>query len=79
VEDGSVVVDLLNLDTQHVFILIVLCFHCRGIFGWRFAATEVILKNPRKGEMETFGLRIVSVIESIWMHPFMTIFLSVSL
>ena len=33
VEDGSVVVDLPNLGTQHVFILIELCFHCRGIFG----------------------------------------------
>ena len=32
-EDGSVVVDLPNLGAQHVFILIVLCFHCRGIFG----------------------------------------------
>ena len=33
VEDGSVVVDLPNLGTQHVFILIELCFHCWGIFG----------------------------------------------
>jgi hypothetical protein len=33
VEDGSVVVDLPNLGTQHVFILIESCFHCRGIFG----------------------------------------------
>jgi hypothetical protein len=33
VEDGSVVVDLPDLGTQHVFILIELCFHCRGIFG----------------------------------------------
>ena len=33
VEDGSVVVDLPNLGTQHVFILIVLCFHCWDIFG----------------------------------------------
>jgi hypothetical protein len=32
-EDGSVVVDLPNLGTQHEFILIVLCFHCQGIFG----------------------------------------------
>ena len=30
VEDGSVVVDLPNLGTQHVIILTVLCFHCRG-------------------------------------------------
>ena len=33
VEDGSVAVDLPNLGTQLVFILIELCFHCRGIFG----------------------------------------------
>jgi hypothetical protein len=33
VEDGSVVADLPNLGAQHVFILIELCFHCRGIFG----------------------------------------------
>ena len=33
VEDDSVVVDLPNLGAQHVFILIELCFHCRGIFG----------------------------------------------
>ena len=33
VEDGSVAVELPNLGTQHVFILIELCFHCRGIFG----------------------------------------------
>jgi hypothetical protein len=33
VGDDSVVVDLLNLGTQHVFILIELCFHCRGLFG----------------------------------------------
>ena len=40
VEDGSVVVDLPNLGAQHVFILTVLCFHCRGIFGWRFTANS---------------------------------------
>jgi hypothetical protein len=33
VEDGSVVVDLPNLDAQRVFILIELYFHCQGIFG----------------------------------------------
>ena len=27
-EDSSVMVDLPNLGVQHVFILIVLCFHC---------------------------------------------------
>jgi hypothetical protein len=40
VEDGSVAVDLPNLGIQHVFILMVLCFHCWGIFGLeRFTAT----------------------------------------
>ena len=34
VEDGSVAVDLPNLGAQHVFVLIELCFHCWGIFGW---------------------------------------------
>ena len=33
VKDGSIVVDLCNLDAQHVFVLIVLCFHCQSIFG----------------------------------------------
>jgi hypothetical protein len=33
VEDGSVVVNLPKLGTHQVFILTVLCFHCRGIFG----------------------------------------------
>ena len=41
VEDGSVAVDLLNLGTQHVFILIESCFHCWVIFGLeRIAATH---------------------------------------
>ena len=31
-EDGSVVVNLPNLGARLVFILIELCFHCRGIF-----------------------------------------------
>ena len=31
VEDGSVVVDLPNLGTQHLFILTESCFHCQGI------------------------------------------------
>jgi hypothetical protein len=39
VEDGSVVVDLRSLGTQHVFILIVLCFHCQGIFGIEIEAS----------------------------------------
>ena len=32
-EDGSVVVDLPNLGTQLVFILIGLCLHGRGFWG----------------------------------------------
>jgi hypothetical protein len=32
-EDGSVVVDLPNLGTQHGFILTKLCFRCPGLFG----------------------------------------------
>jgi hypothetical protein len=40
-EDGSVAVDLPNLGAEHVFILIVLCFHCWGIIGLeRFTATK---------------------------------------
>jgi hypothetical protein len=33
VDGGSEAVDLPNLGTQHVFILIESCFHCWGIFG----------------------------------------------
>jgi hypothetical protein len=32
-EDGSVGIDLANLGSQIIFILIELCFHCRGILG----------------------------------------------
>ena len=32
-EDGNIAVDLPNLGTQHVFILLVLCFHCQSIVG----------------------------------------------
>ena len=32
VEDGSVAVDPPNIDAEHVFILIELCFHYWGIF-----------------------------------------------
>ena len=39
-EDGSIVIDLPNLGAQHVFILIVSCFHCRGIFGRRYTSTK---------------------------------------
>jgi hypothetical protein len=41
VEDGSIVlVDLPNLGAQHVIILTMLCFHCWGIFGRKFATTH---------------------------------------
>jgi hypothetical protein len=33
VEDGSVVLDLPNVGTLHIFILIELCFHIWGIIG----------------------------------------------
>jgi hypothetical protein len=33
VKDCSVMVDLHNLGTQHLFILTELYFHCRAIFG----------------------------------------------
>ena len=39
-EDGSIVVDLPSLGTQHVIILTVLCFHCQDIFGKRFTTTD---------------------------------------
>ena len=32
VEDGGVAVVLPSLGAQHIFILIELCFHCRGSF-----------------------------------------------
>jgi hypothetical protein len=48
VEDGSVVVDLPNLGAQHVLILTVSCFHCRGIIGLeRFTSTVQCLKDFR--------------------------------
>ena len=39
----SIVVDLPNLGTQHVFILIVLCFHCLGIFGMEIYCNRRLL------------------------------------
>ena len=50
VEDGSVVVDLPNLGTQHVIILTVLCFHCWGIFGRRFTSTPWCYHNAVKND-----------------------------
>jgi hypothetical protein len=45
-EDGSAVVDLPNLGAQHAFILIELCFLCRGIIGLeRFMATKWSKEN----------------------------------
>jgi hypothetical protein len=41
-EEGSVAVNLPNLGTQNVFILTVLCFHSRGIFGRSFTATVLL-------------------------------------
>jgi hypothetical protein len=46
VEDGSVVVDLPNLGTQHVFVLIELCFHCRGLFGLKIYLNKKQNRNP---------------------------------
>jgi hypothetical protein len=44
VENGSVEVDMPNLGAQHVFILIVLCFHCRSIIELeRFTATHIYI------------------------------------
>jgi hypothetical protein len=40
VEDGSVVVDLSNLGPQH--ILIMLCFHCWGIFGLEIYCNKMV-------------------------------------
>jgi hypothetical protein len=45
VEDGSVVVYLPNLGTQHVFILIVLCFYCSGIFGMESFTVTFAFQN----------------------------------
>jgi hypothetical protein len=42
-EDGSVVVDLPNKGTQHVFILIELCFHCLGLFGLEISHNNEVL------------------------------------
>ena len=41
-EDGSVVVDLPNLGTQHVFILIELCSHCPGLFGLEIYGNKLV-------------------------------------
>jgi hypothetical protein len=45
VEDGSVVVELPNLGTQHGFILIELCFHCPGLFGLEIYRNSSIYTN----------------------------------
>jgi hypothetical protein len=46
VEDGSEAGDLPNLGIQHVFILIELCFHFRGIIGLEiFTTTAIPLKS----------------------------------
>ena len=43
--DGSVVVDLPNLSTQHVFILTELCFHCPSLFGLEIYRNILLLSN----------------------------------
>jgi hypothetical protein len=43
VEDGSVAVDLPNLGTQDIFMLIESCFHCQGIFGLKIYCKAIIL------------------------------------
>jgi hypothetical protein len=44
VEDGNISVDLPNLGTQNIFILIVLCFHCWSIIGLeRVTATDFVI------------------------------------
>ena len=43
VEDGSVAVDLPNLGTQHVFIIIELCFHCLSLFGLEIYCNKMVL------------------------------------
>ena len=40
VDDGSVALHLPNLGSQHVILLTELCFHCQGMFGWRFTTTS---------------------------------------
>jgi hypothetical protein len=53
VKDGSVVVDLPNLDAQHVFILIESCFHFWGIFGLEIYYNKDLLTiNPTMGPRE---------------------------
>jgi hypothetical protein len=46
-EDGSVVVDLPNLGTQIVLILMELGFHCRGIFGLENYCNTLVKKLER--------------------------------
>ena len=41
-EYGSVAIDLPNLGTQLVFILIELCFHCRGMFGLQIYHNNIL-------------------------------------
>jgi hypothetical protein len=41
VEDSSIVVDLPK-GTQHVFILIELCFHCQGIFELEIYCNKMV-------------------------------------
>ena len=45
-EDGSVVVDLPNLDMQLVFILIELCFLHPGLFGLEIYCSRYLWRIP---------------------------------
>jgi hypothetical protein len=47
VEDGSVAVDLPNLGSQHVFILIVLCLHFRGHI-WEEICCNMVSENSEE-------------------------------
>ena len=58
-EDGSVVVDLPNLGTQHVFILTELCYHCWGIFGLEiYCNREDCVKGELGGREELSGCKV---------------------
>jgi hypothetical protein len=61
VKNSSVVVDLPNLDTQHVFILIASCFHCQGIF-WleRFTATHSKINQEEVGNIVCLRKKLAS-------------------
>jgi hypothetical protein len=56
-EDGSVAVDLLNLGSQLVFILIQLCFHCWSIFGLEiYCNTQLLVPGVRYLLLPSVGI-----------------------